>query len=308
MTQVREVLSRTGFYVSEKHWRRGLSFDLVARRDDILLLVKVLLNVDALTEAAAHELKRIGSSLSAVSLLVGVKSSSGQLTEGVIYSRFGVPIVSPETLKEYLEGGVPPFIFSAPGGLYVKLDSGLLRRAREIMGVSLGQLAEVAHVSRRTIQMYLEGMGATVEAALRLEEFLREPLVLPLDPFSFQRGGETTQGSHMALEDFKTRILNHLRELGYEVLITVKSPFDAITRDEEILFLAGMERRDRDLEKKAEVVANISKIVERDSIIFVDRRRARYSLLGIPIIDSTELRKLRGREEMVELVEERREC
>lgn len=308
MTEVRNLLCRTGFYVSEKHWSRGLSFDLAARRDDVLLLVKVLLNVDALSEGAADELKRIANSLDAVCLLVGVKSSSGSLVEGVVYSRFGIAILSYETLKEYLEEGVPPFIFSAPGGLYVRLDTDLLRRAREQMGISLGQMAEVAHVSRRTIQMYLEGMSATVEAALRLEGFLREPLVLPIDPFRLEGEYEASLGSLPPLKDFRGNIMRLLRELGYQVLLTMKSPFDAITRDDHVLFLAGIERWDQDLERKAEVVGNLSSVVERDPVIFVERRRARYSLLGVPIIDSSELRRLRDREEMVELVEERREC
>ncbi|MEE9601056.1 MAG: transcriptional regulator [Thermoplasmata archaeon] len=307
MTEVREVLYRTGFYVSEKNWSRGLSFDLAARRDAELLLTKVLLNVDALSEACALELRSIGLSLSASTLLVGVKSSAGRLEEGVVYSRFGIPIASPETLKEYLEEGVPPFIFSAPGGLYVKLDTDLLRRAREVFGLSLGQLAEVAHVSRRTIQMYLKGMSATVEVALRLEEFLREPLVQPLDPFSSQRDYEMSRGGSPGLHGFKAQIMRLLRELGYEVFLTQKSPFDAITKDQEVLFLAGMGRSEKDLDRKAEVVFNLSKVVERDPVMFVEGRRARNILSGIPIIDSRELGKLQGREEMVELVEERRE-
>ncbi len=307
MEEVRGVLSRTGFYVSEKHWSRGLSFDLAARRDAVLLLTKVLLNVDAVSEAAARELKRIAANLDAASLLVGVRSSGGPLQEGVVYSRFGIPIASLGTLKEYLEEGVPPFVFSAPGGLYVKMDARLLRRAREILGLSLGQLADVAHVSRRTIQMYMEGMSATTETALRLEEFLEEPLVLPLDLFSLHRSYGATSVEEAFLESFKTNIMNLLRELGYDVLLTIRSPFDAITRHEEILFLAGMERGDRALRRKAEVVANISKVVERDPVIFVERRRAKDSFRGVPIIDSSELQRLRGREEMVELVEERKE-
>ncbi len=307
MEDVRTLLSKTGFFISERHWGRGLSFDLAARRDEFLLLIKVLLNVDALSDAAARELRYIASSLNAAALLVGEKSSSGALTEGVVYSRFGIPIVSIETMREYLEEGVPPFIFSAPGGLYVKLDAELLRRARETSEISLGRLAEVAHVSRRTIQMYLQGMSATVEAASRLEEFLREPVVMPVDLFSFQQGPEVTAFMQEFLEGFKGRIMGLLRELGYEVFLASKSPFDAITRDERVLFLAGMERRERELERKAEVVSNLSRVVEKDPVIFVEDRRARYSLMGVPIIDFNELRRLQDRKQMVELVEERRD-
>ncbi|MFQ5918805.1 MAG: transcriptional regulator [Thermoplasmata archaeon] len=305
LTEARDLLSHTGFFVSEQHRSRGLSFDLAARRDDVLLLVKVLLNVDALSRDAARELKAVAYSLDAATLLVGLKSSSGALEEGVVYSRFGIPIATPATLQEFLEEGVPPFIFSAPGGLYVRLNSEVLRRVREEMGISLGQMAEVAHVSRRTIQMYLDGMSATVEAASRLEEFLSEPLVLPLDPFGFHKEeGQTARAS--PAKDFHGVIRRLLTKLGYDVLLTKRSPFDAITKDEAILFLAGMEQQERTLRQKAEVVANLSKVVERDPIMFVARRE-KVSLRGVPIIDAQELRKLRERGEMVELVEERKE-
>ncbi|MFQ5986871.1 MAG: transcriptional regulator [Thermoplasmata archaeon] len=306
LMEARDLLAHTGFFVSEQHWSRGLSFDLAARRDDVLLLVKILLNVDALSQDAARELKAIAYSLDAATLLVGLKSSSGALQQGVVYSRFGIPIATPRTLQEFLEEGVPPFIFSAPGGLYVRLNSDVLRRVREEMGISLGQMAEVAHVSRRTIQMYVDGMSATVEAASRLEEFLNEPLVLPLDPFGSPDEAAGRSRRPSPAKDFHGMIRSLLTKLGYDVFLTQRSPFDAITKDEAILFLAGMDRQERALRRKAEVVANLSKVVEKEPIIFVSRRE-KISLRGVPIIDALELRKLRERGEMVELVEERKE-
>ncbi len=305
LTEARDLLAHTGFFVSEQHRSRGLSFDLAARRDATLLLVKVLLNVDALSRDAARELKAIAYSLDGATLLVGLKSSSGALQEGVVYSRFGIPIATPETLQEFLEEGVPPFIFSAPGGLYVRLNADVLRRFRKEMGVSLGQMAEVAHVSRRTIQMYLDGMSATVEAASRLEEFLNEPLVLPLDPFGLhEEEGRTTRAS--PAKEFHGVIRELLTKLGYDVFLTKRSPFDAITKDEAILFLTGMDKQEKTLRQKAEVVANLSKVVEREPVMFVARRE-KVSLRGVPLIDARELRKPRERGEMVELVEERKD-
>ncbi len=133
-----------------------------------------------------------------------------------------------------------------------------------------------------------------------------EPLVLPLDLFPYRREGEAEGKAVEVPENFKGRITGLLTQLGYEVLLALKSPFDAITKDEEVFLLAGMEEHEKGLKRKAEVVANLSRIVERDSVIFVKQRKTRYSLLGVPIIDSPELRKLRDREEMAELVEERK--
>lgn len=304
--EVRDILAHTGFYLSDRHWIRGHSFDMAARRDALLILVKVLLNVDAMTEMAAQELRWVSATLKGGSILIGEKSSSGPLEEGVVYSRFGIPIASMATIREFMEEGVPPFIFSAPGGLYVRLNTGALRRARQALGISLGQLAEAAHVSRRTIQMYTDGMSATIEAARRLEEFLNEPLVVPLDPLSPQRAEESSSELSEPVAGFKGQIFGLLRHLGYEVRVAQRSPFDAITRDATVIFLAGIGRSEGELDQKARVVANLSRVVERDPIIFVERRHVRHLVSGIPVIDTPELRKLRGREEMVELLEERR--
>ena len=75
----------------------------------------------------------------------------------MVYSRFGIPLMSINTLHDLFIEEVPPLIYSAPGGFYVRLDKEVLARLRQ-GGRSLGELAEIAGVSRRTIQMYEEGI------------------------------------------------------------------------------------------------------------------------------------------------------
>src|SRR5437867_4611693 len=122
LKETREALAKTGFFLSQPHGERGLCFDLVARRDDTLLIVKVFQNVDGLSKGTAQELKTIARTLEGSPLVIGERSGTGPLEDGVIYGRFGVPILCRSTLLEFLEEGVPPFLFSAPGGLYVRLD------------------------------------------------------------------------------------------------------------------------------------------------------------------------------------------
>jgi len=119
---VREALTRSGFTVSKPLNMRSISFDIVARRDRSLLLVKVLTNVDAFSKENADDMKTLAEALSGSPLLVGERSGAGEIEEGIVYSRFNVPIISLRTLTELLWENVPPFIFAAPGGLYVKLD------------------------------------------------------------------------------------------------------------------------------------------------------------------------------------------
>src|SRR2546425_636668 len=174
--------------------------------------------------------------------------------------------------KRFSGEGVPPFIFSAPGGLYVKLDGEALRRAREEKEISLGALAEIAGVSRRAIQMYLEGMSATVDIAVRLEDFLGEPLVVPMDPFQYSKRVGDMLRNFEEFERFERDVFQRLFRLGYDVLPTVKCPFEAFTKDREIVLLTGVTSAQERADEKASIVSNLARITERDSVLFVERR------------------------------------
>jgi putative transcriptional regulator len=306
LEDARKALAKTGFFLSQPHGERGLCFDVVARRDDTLLIVKVFLNVDALSKETAEELKGIARTLQGSPLIIGERTGSGPLEDGVIYSRFGVPILCRSTLLEFLEEGVPPFLFSAPGGLYVRLDASALRRLREERGLSLGALAEIAGVSRRTIQMYIEGMAATLEVAMRLEEFLQDSLALPVDPFRFVDERGPGPGAAPRLERFERELYQRLERLGYDVLPTVRSPFDALSRHEETTYLTGVEGAETALDRKAEVVSDISRVVEKDSVMFVVRRSVRMSIRGVPLIGREELRRARDTDDVEALISERK--
>jgi len=303
--ETREALAKTGFFLSRPHGERGLCFDLVARRDDTLLIVKVFQNVDSLSKGTAQELKAIARTLEGSPLVVGERSGTGALQDGVIYSRFGVPILCRSTLLEFLEEGVPPFLFSAPGGLYVRLDATALRRMRDERGLSLGALAEIAGVSRRTIQMYLEGMAATLDVAMRLEDVLSESLALPVDPFAFIDDATSGPDPAPRLEGFERELFQRLQRLGYDVLPTVRSPFDALSKRDTTTLLTGVGGVGSALDRKADVVSNISRVVEKDSVMFVIRR-ARMSIRGVPVIAREELRRAKDSDDVEEMISERK--
>ena len=302
----REVLAKTGFFLSVPHGERGLCFDFVARRDSLLLIVKVLQNVDALNKGTAEELRNIARNLRGSPVVIGERTGTGALEAGVIYGRFGIPILSRRTFLDFFEEGVPPFIYSAPGGLYVRLDAEALRKIREQGQLSLGTLAEIAGVSRRTIQMYLEGMSASIDVAARLEAFLREPLVLPMDPFAFIASDEPTASTPPRLEAFERELFQRLERLGFNVLPTVRSPFDGLARHEQHTYLAGVESAGTKLERKATIVSNIGRVVEKDAVMFVERRTVRLSIQGLPVIAREEIRRIKDRDAVEDLIAERK--
>jgi putative transcriptional regulator len=301
---VRTTLLKVGFYVSEKHNIRRLSFDIIARRDRILLIIKVLLNIDAITKIDATELRFLADTLNAAPLIVGTHTNAGRLAPGTLYSRIGIPALSKQTLDELFKEGVPPFVFAAPGGMYVKLDIEILKKAREMYGITLGTLAEAAGVSRKSIQMYCEGMGATIEVALRLERFLKLPVVVPINPFLYESPPQDMQINTTKFKKKERMIFKKLTELGYEVRPFYKCPFEAITKHKKTVLLTGIGKDEGEIVLKARTVLNISKIAERQSVIFIEEFK-HHNIDGIPLIGVKELKNLAKSEDMLSLINER---
>jgi putative transcriptional regulator len=309
ITEASDVLSNIGFTVSAPHTIRSISFDIVARRDDQLLIIKVLGNVDAFNKENAKELQNLANLFQASPFIIGRKSSTGNIEDGIVYFRHGTPIISMDTFKDFFVEGVPPFVFAAPGGLYVHVDGGLLRKVREENELSLGAIAEIAKVSRRSIQLYESGMGAMVEAALRIEEFLEIPIIQPINPLTSHTQIEDSTSNWVEnFEGFKgleKEVFHHLDGLGYRIMTTKKSPFDALTKDAKTLIITSFEHKDGTLIKRAKVVTNISKVIEKHSVIFVEKSR-RQNLEGTPLIDKEELKNIDDSEGVLELILERK--
>ncbi|HEX2065740.1 MAG TPA: transcriptional regulator [Candidatus Thermoplasmatota archaeon] len=304
---VRETLSRAGFTVSERCDLRPVSFDLVARRDRELRMVKVLSNVDALSEAIAQEIKVLCKFLDARPVLVGLRSGTSNLEPGVVYNRHDIPIMTPETLEQVLRGE-PPMVFAAPGGFYVHIDAQALRRAREQAQLSLGVVAQVAGVSRRAIQMYEEGMSASIDAAMRLEEFLQAELIRPINPFDafdpslFQP--PEAPGDAGAEDPMEALVRRMLEGLGYEVRATRRSPFNALTTQEADTLLTGMGEDSPQLRRRARVVTSVSHVTGRPGF-FVVEHTTRTTLEGMPVVTRTELKRLDDPQAILQLILER---
>ena len=239
--------------------------------------------------------------LGATPIVIGERSSSGSLEAGIVYSRFNISIISNDTLADLLLEDAPPFIFAAPGGLYVKLDSDMLRAAREERGISLGTLAETAGVSRRTIQMYESGMGAMIDAALRIEEYLGLPIVEPIDPFEF-KSKERSCEERSVTEQIDTFAVNQLCNLGFSVRPVIRSPFEAVSHNDRALMLTGVGSDDAKLVQRAVVASDIARIMDRFSVLIVERKHDRDSIDSTAVVSNDELKKIEAPEDLTDLV------
>lgn len=309
--RVSDTLTKAGFYITDCTEFRSMTFDLIGRRDRELLFVKVLRNVDGFNRETAVEMKKLTSALDGKPLIVGLHSGAGELEDGIVYSRFDVPIVTPDTLRDELLEGVPPFILAEPGGLYVRIDGIMLRRLREEMNMSLGALAEIAGVSRRAIQMYESGMKAVVEVAQRLEDFFNQPFVLPLEDWDLketkpEQKEEKWRPDFSELKGFESEVFRLLTEIGYSVLPTRRSAFDAITahRDEVIITWLGQDLTD--FRQKAAALDSITRIAEKDAVIFLQSNSGKETAGGIPVIDREKLLSMQFPEDLYAIALQRK--
>jgi len=312
---IRETLSNAGFYVSDLYSIRPIGFDLVARRDNSLLIIKVLTNVNALSEDVAKELKVLSELLNGHPLLIGERNGAGFLEEDVVYDRFGIQTISSETLKSHLLDGATLKIYAAPGGFYVNLDNERLLELRQKQNISRGSFARSVKVSRRTVRMYEEGMNARVEFASRIEKLLGDKVTLSIDilktnheRYSPEEKKEKSTSSYNQTErslDFQREIFSLLKQVGYEIIPMERCPFEAVSKDKERVLLTCVHKYNKKLLKKAQIVSSISKITEKQAVFFTEGEVNRTNIEGTPLIIKKELRRIRGPEEILELIFER---
>ncbi|MEA2054603.1 MAG: transcriptional regulator [Candidatus Thermoplasmatota archaeon] len=290
------LLARAGFYVSEICTIRPSSFDFVARRDNTLLMVKVLNNIDALSEDVAKELLLLAKYLDGIPVLIGNRTSSGPLEDETLYCRYKVPIMTYETLNDCLQG-VMPIICAAPGGLYANMDGSKIKELREKKSISLGQLAWAAGVSRRTIRMYEMGERATIEVAEKIGAFLGEEILKPIDLMEFISNYE------LEIErNINDDMLSMIKSMGISILPTSRSPFNAISELVDELLLVSV--NDRRIIERAHIISNVSKVVEKHSVFFIEYS-SKKNIEGIPVIEKKELYRIDEPVGLLDLIRER---
>jgi putative transcriptional regulator len=287
---------------------RPAGFDLVARRDNSLLIIKVLTNIDAMTENLAEELRTLSILLKGCPLIIGVKTGIKKLEEDVVYDRFGVQAINAETLKNHLLEGMPLEVYAAPGGLYVNIDNERIKNLRKQQNLSIGTFAREIKVSRRTVQMYENDMNATIEVALRIEDLLGENITQPIDVLNQpvqSKKIETTPTPVEKIEDFQRKIFAMLERVGYRVIPIERAPFEAVSQDKKKILLTCVDRYDEKLLKKARVISSISNITEKHAVIIPDKEVTKKNIAGTPLVIIKELKKAQGPEEILELILER---
>lgn len=282
------------------------AFDIVARKNLLILLVKTFKNIDGVNRTNSEEMKQLASIFLASPLIIGETSRNGKLEDGVIYERYEIPTITLNTFKHMVLYDEYPEIIADRGGYFVKINGNVLKEYRDKYSLSLKELADLAHVSRATMYKYENDMvKVNIETAMLLEKILNEKITVDINLLKPTENSENLKYS----DDENTKILS---KLGYGVISTNKSPFDAAARIENkgsAPLIANIEknRTPKTLEKMAVPLKDLSLVTSSDSVFIVDNEKISDLIGEIPVIKSWELNEFENSKDLLKLIKERKE-
>lgn len=292
------IMLLADFDVSERCNIRPRSFDLIAKKGDVLVIIKVVSHIDSVTADIAWDLNLIARYLQATPLIVGERARDAELERGVVYIRYGLFALSSETLYDYFAEGISPMVYASPGGLYVKIKGDLLREVRERSRMSLGDLASHLGVSRRTISKYESGMGTTLDVAIRLEELFSAPLVETIELVGY-RTPEPENPPKSTVGD----VFIDLERMGMEIHAMRQAPFQALALFDRHTILTAYGTTQK-VVKRASLIGNISQITKTFAMCVVTDYNKQKKIGKTLLIGEEHLHTLEDGSELIDMINE----
>jgi len=268
-------------------------FDIAAKKN-ALILVKVLENVDSFSEEQAKNLKIISNNLDASPMLVGLRTRRGKLEKGVVYERFEMPTVSMETFEALVRDDIYPKIYRDKGGLYVNIDSKLLKETRNKRGFTQRELAEAVGINKKVIYEHEKSqLRMMLNIAERLERMLNKKLTQPIEVF--KKFDEHGYPSDM----LEKSIGENLNKLGFDTDFVKQAPFDVFAK-EKVLIISDIEINRRKMVKRAVDLKEFIGLTKKPAL-FITEKTKEEDLLGIPVLQRKDLEEFENKEELIKI-------
>ncbi len=306
MEKIDLILERNGYhYVKTSSSEGRTSFDIIARKKDLILILKIEPYIDNFNKENSQELINIAQFLNASPMIIGVKGRSdriGQIEDGLVLLRYGIPVISPETFLNLIHFNIPPIIYCKRGGYYVQIDRKELTRARLEKNLSYADLARLINVSRTTVYEYEHSINPSPDIVADLEEILGVDLTEGIDIFSYDFNElEIPPYKKKPLTNMKEEISSSLEDLGVIFQYWTKlSPFDAFgehhNKDERsglnILLCINEENIVSSSKFKIDITNKIASLTKRRALMVVESKDHPFAS-NIPTFTVDELQNIR---------------
>jgi len=297
------ALKEAGFQVSQICCSRPSCFDFAARKEDKTVLVKVNSDVDTFPAQSARELKVIAGRLSAASLIISQQAHGKPLEDDTVYSRNAVFVVTEKTIRNIVLQTANPLIYAGPGGYTVEVDGVLIEKRRKELGLSVGKLAAMVGVSRRTLYGYERGMTrASVASAYKLAKTLGVPVVKPINVL-----GRTRRQSQCLLLKAKHAIAGKVllqkvfRKFAFcDISPVHRAPFDFVMNVPSggyVIVGSVALNGERNLGNRVEELLSICQVVHAYPVLVTEKRK--YCGGDVACVCVDELSVMRSPEDLI---------
>jgi len=274
-------------------------FDIVAKKR-FIILIKALTNIDGLMQEQALSLKAISYFVSGYPLVVSERTNRGSLNDEVIYSRFQVPVITPQTFECMIEEEIIPEVKAIKGKHTVTVNTTYLKKKREELNLSLDKLSKKIGISKKALyEIENQRVNPTVETVRRLEELLEIDLKVPYKMKKVEKVYVKPKN------EFQEKISSEFSRLGIDNSAVTSASFEIIGKEKTSL-ITGLSTNTMKIKKVVSQVKGLSSIFSSQGM-FVAKKSHEETIEGVPIVLEDELPELESSRELSKLIKEKSE-
>lgn len=287
-------LQRGGFEVL----RTEGNFDLVAKREGKTLLVKVLMNIDALKDDQAMSLRAVAYFMSCQPVVVSTKNNREPLDDDVVYERFGLAVMTPKLLESVAIQGDVPAIESSKGRHTMEIDAESMRNRRRELGLTLETLAARVGVSKKAVyEIENKRVNPTKETADKIEKALTASIQRPYE----MRPAPITYLKPRG--EMQERVSKEFTRMGIDNTSVYSSPFENVGK-EKFSIVTSLTNNMEKIKRQAINLRKISTFMSTKAV-FVTKKSPEKSVHGVPVVLESELPEISSPKDLKKVIEEK---
>ena len=259
-------------------------FDLLARKQGKILLLKILEDANSATSNYVEEMNNVAAYLDATPVIVAEKAGN-KLEDNVLYTRFHMYTLNFTTFINSIKSKFP-FIKRTQAGLTACIDGTKLRKRREEKGYSLNSLSKKVGVTNRMITKYENGeCEVTINNAMKIYDLFGHHVFNEINIFSTNNKIESSYNS-----DFSKKYI----DLGFEAADTKKTPFDIIAKKDDEIILTDIG------DKINPNFSSLSKLLDADNLVIYSKKKPK----NIPSVTKEEFLEFDKANQLIKFLKE----
>ncbi|MBI2546973.1 MAG: helix-turn-helix domain-containing protein [Candidatus Aenigmarchaeota archaeon] len=273
------------------------SFDLVAKREH-LFLIKNLLNIDALDESHALDLRATSYFLSAYPLVISQRNNRDHLGDDMVYTRFDISVMTPQLFKSMLEEEDLVVTHSSKGRHTQEINAFALKEKRLERNLTLEELADQVGISKKAMyEIENKRVNPQKDTVRRLERLLGAELALPFEMKHTESVYIKPKGN------FQRDVSAEFSRIGIDNSSVNSTPFEIIAKGNSSI-ITSLSNTPSEIKNNVGELRQLSVIFSSRSIL-VSKSSASKNMDGIPVLLESELLELQSSKHLHEIIDER---